>query len=148
MLCLVDEAEQPKELEKQEEDSRKKREAERIAEKERAERNRRDAAEYMETYKIPEVVNRLLVELLIQRPENPVKYCQQFFRTNPADLQTHDSVEVARKLSEPSVREYMIKARLPWLFEDLLNALLADRPTDPATWVLTWLHWKTTKYVK
>eukprot|EP00906_Rhabdomonas_costata_P022412 RCo032370 len=148
MLQLLDDSEQPLELEAQEEEQRRKREAAVAAEKEFADRSRREAVRYLEEHGIAKVMNRLLIQLLMNRPEKPIAYCVQFLRTNPAELQEPDNALVAQKLAEPGSREYMIKARLPWLFEDLLSGLLVDRPAEPGPWVLAWLRFKKPRYAK
>eukprot|EP01012_Entosiphon_sulcatum_P020145 TRINITY_DN2512_c0_g1_i1.p1 TRINITY_DN2512_c0_g1~~TRINITY_DN2512_c0_g1_i1.p1 ORF type:complete len:165 (-),score=35.82 TRINITY_DN2512_c0_g1_i1:72-566(-) len=108
------------------------------------------AIEYFNRFHIPQIMNALLTQLLVQKPPKPVSFCIQFLRT--ADVLVTSgggpppSEQKQMQITEPASHGYIIKSKLPWLFDELLSNLLVEKPLDPHTYCLTWLRWNRAKY--
>eukprot|EP01006_Ploeotia_vitrea_P055449 TRINITY_DN67996_c0_g1_i1.p1 TRINITY_DN67996_c0_g1~~TRINITY_DN67996_c0_g1_i1.p1 ORF type:complete len:190 (+),score=18.45 TRINITY_DN67996_c0_g1_i1:73-642(+) len=128
-----------------------------------------EAIQYFNKYHIPQTMNSLVTQLLLQKPEHPISFCIQFLRTASAmtspvsspkaggsEQQSYHPQQEAysvdymqqlrKKITDEDSKEYILSHKLPWLFDDLLSNLLLEKPEDPHVFCLSWLRWNRKKY--
>jgi hypothetical protein len=112
-----------------------------------------EALEYFNKFDIPDKMNALVTQLLLNKPDSPMSFCIQYMRTQAAHADGEADVAAApadqtlkAKLGDPASREYLLKHKLPWMFDDLLANILLEKPEDPLGFCLTWIRWNCSKY--
>eukprot|EP01002_Notosolenus_urceolatus_P014651 NODE_6350_length_634_cov_18.647863_g5408_i0.p1 GENE.NODE_6350_length_634_cov_18.647863_g5408_i0~~NODE_6350_length_634_cov_18.647863_g5408_i0.p1 ORF type:complete len:162 (+),score=25.53 NODE_6350_length_634_cov_18.647863_g5408_i0:55-540(+) len=113
---------------------------------------RADAIKYFTDYNIPETMNLILGALLKNKPPQPVSFCISFLRTQ-AVLNSEDQEIQALQQHVPATPEqerldkaYLVTHRIPFLFDELLNSLLTEKPEDPHYFCLKWFRWNRQNY--
>jgi hypothetical protein len=112
-----------------------------------------EALEYFNKFDIPDKMNALVTQLLLNKPDSPMSFCIQYMRTQgsqadgePAAASGPADQALKAKLGDPASREYLLRHKLPWMFDDLLANILLEKPDDPLGFCLTWIRWNCSKY--
>lgn len=102
------------------------------------------AKEYFEKYDVVPMLNAILSEVYLAQPEDPIDHMLKF-------LLRHGTMQEIREHQESNGRSlhhvaeqavsYSGRFKLPQLFDELLTALLVDRPDDIVRFSLSWMRW-------
>jgi hypothetical protein len=102
------------------------------------------AKAYFEKRDVVPMLNALLTEIYLVQPEDPIDHMLKFLLRHATmrELREHQdaTAQTLHHVADQAVA-YSARFKLPHLFDELLNALLAETPEDVVRFSLTWIRW-------
>ena len=103
-----------------------------------------DAKAYLEGHNVIGLMNTILVDLFLKRPADPMDHILVTIVKGSSGTQLNDTSdgtnEQLHRLADAAV-DYATVFKLPQLFDEMLSAMLTEKPDDHARFVLSWLRW-------
>ena len=103
------------------------------------------AAEYFEKRNVVGLINTLLTDLFAVLPEDPIDHMMKFMLRSTIATDHRDVKQLG--CSTSAAVTYSNEFKLPHLFDELLTAVLHDRPEDCPRFALSWFRWNKQSFV-
>lgn len=99
------------------------------------------------------LLNELLLDVYLTQPEDPIdymtKWCLRYVPSTDltdAAIQAERNAELTKRHSEAV--SYSTKFKLPQLFDELLSAMVTEKPAEPSRFAMSWLRWHKKVFVQ
>ena len=116
----------------------------------RREQESAKAREYFTTHSVAILVNELLSDVMLERPEDPIdfmaaKLLRSVFDMDPALRAEKDN---ALNQSREACLAYCKKYKLPQLVDELLGGLVSEQSIDEQRFAVSWLRWNKMSFIE
>ncbi|KAJ9468541.1 hypothetical protein DIPPA_30362 [Diplonema papillatum] len=113
-----------------------------IRKRETAEERTEKVREYINDTQLAPFLNVMLTDLYRDLPKDPIDWCVEFL-VRHEDLNAIGQREKEMQPVKPTheIRLYSAFWKIPFLFDDLLGALLEDKPAEPDRFAAAWFRW-------
>eukprot|EP01061_Rhynchopus_euleeides_P023343 TRINITY_DN38019_c0_g1_i1.p1 TRINITY_DN38019_c0_g1~~TRINITY_DN38019_c0_g1_i1.p1 ORF type:complete len:187 (+),score=43.31 TRINITY_DN38019_c0_g1_i1:287-847(+) len=84
----------------------------------------------------------MLMELFKDMPENPIQWCAQFFLRHDDVIEAKEKWEHQGSLDiTDDKRVWSAAWRIPFVMDELLSAILEEKPEQPDSFAASWFRW-------
>jgi hypothetical protein len=103
---------------------------------------------YFHDHEVIPMVNLLLTELFVARPADPIDFMMMWLMRHVEKAEREwKGMQNSLAQHQGEAVEYCVRYAIPELLEEMLSALVAEKPPDAVRFGASWLRWNKTKFV-